>query len=470
MAKRTLNSLERFYYYRGELNVLSSIFVAVQLNKLPTKEQLFQTLKKLIEEYPQLHCNIFKDETNGELIIKSIEKRPIEFDDVVEYVSSRDDDEGINDIFKNYQFPYHVEKPLWKILIDRDKRRQTLVVNHVLFDGISCVKFWESFFMTLNDLSAEEGDNNEALFSPQVDVNTVPVVHPYENWPVTWKYVILRPLLATIFKWSPSALLRLNPNLFQFKSYIFPSGLLESKKDNMKTGFQIRNDNCQFILKLSSVKLKRVLRECKSNKVSLTSFLASLICLTLKNTSKSDDYKGSILKVDIPMNTRKALGDRFNDLDSKTLQLGNLVASLQIEKDMNDLDDIWAAAKDFQHGLKLQSVDNINETINNTKLLDVVDEADFVIEKLKTNGPPGTFEITNLGFQSFCLKENPDAEFIVEDSIFNEPQSTASIFTCAVVSTQLGGLTCSISYPREIKSQFQPFVDSISNYFSTRED
>lgn len=65
--------------------------------------------------------------------------------------------------------------------------------------------------------------------------------------------------------------------------------------------------------------------------------------------------------------------------------------------------------------------------------------------------PSSTFEMTNLGFQKFSSLESK--KYFVVDAKFNEPQLVASIFTCAVISTPLGGLNCSVSYPKDISTE-----------------
>lgn len=468
MLERKLSSLEKHYYYRSELNVLSCIYLGVELNKIPTKAQLTSVLRQIILEYPQLHCNIFIDEKDGEPYIKSIDEMPILFDGVVEDITwSLESEANINRIFRDYKFPYHIEYPLWKVLINSSSRKMILIVDHILFDGMSCVEFWNEFISKLNAGSTDTQEFSNVLFTAKEDKISVPGFHPYENWPITLKYKVLRPIISKIFEWRPSLITSKNAKLVQFKNYVFPDSSMIESANKGGDYYAIKNDNCQCTLNVPTDELSDVLKTCRSQKVSLTSFLAALMCKTLEESVESKGYAGSLIKIDIPMNTRKVCMLNLN-CEPKGCKIGNFVAPLELQYNMNDCRNIWEVAKYFQERLYVQSVDNISDTINNVKLLDVVDNAEFIKEKLRVAGLPGTFEITNLGLQKFDQTPGLSSEFKVEDAFFNEPQGISNIFTCAIISTPVGGLNCSISYPRNIKAEFQPFIERVRNKVSEK--
>lgn len=456
--ERKLSSLERFFYDRSRLNLHSCFFLGLQLNQLPSRNQIARALRTTIGKYPQLHQNVAIDPEDRKPFIKNV--GVIEFDDVVEYVEwDRFDEEATNYVFRTYNFPYFVEKPLWKILIHEKESRLLLLLDHALFDGISAVIFWKSF---MSSLSSDSNDGFDVLYRPERGSITQEHAHAYDMLPTSWGLMAKKVVLGTIFKLMPSIITSTSGNQFRFLDYSFPHGLLTHKSDD-DYPYQIRNDNCQLNICVEPARLSDLLSACKFHRVSLTSLISAVLAISLRQNVEDGKSTGSKIKIDIPMNTRGACAKLLGSSDCLT-SMGNFVAGATIDYDLHGSATIWETAEIIHAQLTNQTKTDVMGTIDNVRLLDAADTTNFIRQKVKATGPAGTFEVTNLGAQEFAVGAEVQGQFCVEDAFFNEPQGLSDIFTCCTISTPQGGLTCSVSYPRDIKSSVEPCLDFLRSY------
>ncbi|QLL33610.1 hypothetical protein HG536_0E05210 [Torulaspora globosa] len=459
-SKRKLSSYEKFHYDRSRLNLHSCFYLGIELNELPEKRLICHALKETIANHPQLHQTIAIDPEDNQPYIKNID-RVLKFDDVADYVPFAYTEDSINQLFRDRKFPYCVEEPLWKLLILENDKKCLLLLDHTLFDGMSALAFWKSFMKSLPD-EAEESDDD--LWAPSQESSSQEC-HPYERWPTTWGSVCKALLVGALFKLCPSAVLAVGRDQLRFKNYQFPDGLFVDNGSIGRSRYHIRNDNCQQTLQIEPGRLRDLLSACKRHGVSLTSFLAALLAISMDKCLEQDCYTGSYLKIDVPMNTRKACAEVLN-IPENSMTMGNYVAPTELRYNLRTTDDVWQTAKRLCKVLKSQTTTDVISTINNVRLLDVADTAKFIEEKLKAGGPSGTFEITNLGAQDFCRGSND--RFLVENAVFNEPQSISDVFTCSIISTPLGGLSCCLSYPRAIKRSIEPCIDNLKEFLDQR--
>ncbi|QLQ81171.1 hypothetical protein HG537_0E05260 [Torulaspora globosa] len=460
-SKKKLCSLEKFHYDRSRLNLHSCFYLGIQLNELPKKRLLCYALRETIAKHPQLHQTIALNLEDNQPYIKNIDG-VIKFDDIAEYVPFDYAEDNINQIFRDQKFPYCVEKPLWKLLILESDTKCLLLLDHTLFDGMSAVAFWTSFMESLSD---EAGECDDDLWAPSQE-SPIQDRHVYELWPTTWSSLCKALLVGILFRLCPSVVMAVGKDQLRFKKYQFPDGLFTENGSIGQSRYHIRNDNCQQSLQVEPSHLRVLLSACKSHSVSLTSFLAALFALSMDKCLEQDSYTGSYLKIDVPMNTRKACAEVL-DIPESSLMMGNFVAPTELRYDLGTTDDIWRLAKELNKDLKRQTRTDIVSTINNVRLLDVADTVKFIEEKIKADGPSGTFEITNLGTQDFC-KGRSNGRFLVENAMFNEPQSISDVFTCSVISTPLGGLSCSLSYPRAVKRTIEPCIDDLKEFLDQK--
>lgn len=454
MHLRQLSSLEKYFYQRSNLNLHSCFYVSVILNELPPKQHISHALKKTIAKFPHLRCNIIKDDK--EIYFKDIisSTNPLYFDDIVEYKEWESlTEENINSIFKTYSFPYFVDKPLWKLIVVPKTDQLLLLLDHLLFDGMSAVNIWQSIMSEIPTTN-EHLSNDDVIFSLTDSSSEVSLgkQHPYESWPVPLSWKLKRTIVKVLFYWFPYSILSPSPRLLHFKDYSFPKNIFTDNSKPNKSIYELICDNSQYILHIGPRKISTVLEYCKKNKFSLTAFLSSLFTLSLIESKDKIKNEGSIIKISVPMNTRNICKDKLQ-LPEKDIQLGNLIAGLDLLYD-NDQDhlELKQLATNLQGQLITQSITNFDETMNNMKLLDIADTKKFMECKVTPKPgedriyPASTFEVTNLGNQDF--KSN--SKFIVKDVFFNQPQGTGETYSYSIISTKNGGLNCCVSYPKPL--------------------
>lgn len=458
-----LSSLEEFFYYRSKWNLHSCFYTGIKLNQLPTKSQLSYALAETIKQFPPLYCNVHADD-EGKLTMSPFKTNCIQLDDVVDYKMDWEDwsSDNINSIFKDYQFDYLKEKPLWKVVIIPQLNTLLFVVDHVLTDGIGSTKFWDFF---LKQLGPNVDGEDFELFNPETSIareTAEESIHPYDQWPISWSWKLKRSLIPHIVRFKPDLVTGLDPAYLQFNDYKFPENLLDMEATK-PFNYVIQNSNIHWTLNVPQDQLKLVLTECKTHNVSLTSYLAAAFALALNNNinDKEDTNNGTKIKIDIPMNTRDICQSKLN-LDNSQVQLGNFVAGMEYVAERSKMVDVWDVAKDIQSTIIKSSKTDIDATIQQVKLLDVVNIKDYILPKVSNAGPGSTFEVTNLGFQKF---ETVSEEFIVEEAFFNEPQGISDIFTCSVVSTVKGGMNISISAPKTINDKLADVWTQIRTFF-----
>lgn len=458
---RQLSSLEEYFFYRSKWNLHSCFYTGIKLNKLPTRGQLNHTLSKLIKQFPQLHCNV-QHTGSDKLVLTPFKSQSINFDDVVDYKDDWDEwnSDNINSIFKQYHFTYFVETPLWKLVIIPQLNTLLFVVDHVLTDGIGSIKFWQAFMKHLGP----ETDTNVLFKVTELEDNNniINSLHPYDLWPISWSWKVKRSIIPFLVKFIPDLVTGLDPNLLQFNAYKFPQDLLDEESSEI-FNYSIHNTNVHWTLNVPQDKLKLLLTDCKNHNVSLTSYIAATFAVALnKNINDAEDTNsGAKIKIDIPMNTRNVCQSMLG-LDDSQLQMGNFVAGLEYVGERKDLENIWDVATLIQSSIIQSSQDKIDDTIQQVKLLDVVNIKDYILPKITNFGPGAAFEVTNLGFHEFEI-DNDD--FVVEDATFNQPQGISDIFSCCVVSSIKGGMNISISAPKKINDQLADVWTQVQTFF-----
>lgn len=461
MGLRKLSAFERYFYLRSVLNLHSCFYVGIKLNQLPTKTQLQHAVKRTIDKFVQLRSNVAIDKKDNKPYLKILDQS-IEFDDVVEFVDWMGlDENNVNYIFQNYAFPYHTEEPLWKILIIPHKRTLVLLMSHILFDGISGVIIWKEFLKNLQESTNAIENNITTVYVPDRYQSFANDHHAYEDWPINWKTKVSNFLLGQYLKWNPLTAESVEPSAEQFKfnNYSFPQGIFQKHLDSGDNLYQVRNDNLQWNVHLNSQELQKVLLLCKKHKVSLNSLITALFTKILTNRTDPSRYSGSKLSICVPINTRLAC-NKFLQNDDYTQQLGNFVAAANLNSYINDAKPLWELAGDFQSTIKQRSQDGVYSAIGECSSLNVIDIQKFLEARAAASKPADTFEVSNLGFQSFNDLEGP---FKVIDAFFNQPQGISANFFCSVLSTD-GGLNCHVTYPRDLKEDLTPCMQYADNW------
>ncbi|CUS21350.1 LAQU0S03e00540g1_1 [Lachancea quebecensis] len=450
---KSLSGLEEFFYYRSKQRLHTCFIVAITLNTRPTRGEIFHAIKTVVSKYPQLYSDVVA--RNGSLVLDPLQS-PFSLDDVVEFTALESlDEESSDKIFKEITFIYGTGKPLWKVLVLEDQRTFVLCSDHVILDGLSTTVFWGSFMRSLNASQPDSTSSDEVLFKPSPTIPHVPQ-HPYSQLPVSVSGLLLRFFVRFLVLMSflgvdligPVFVPSLGTKDFKFLHYRFPEGFLASDGT-------VRNDNCQLKINVSPNNLRALLRRCKEKKVSLSVFLLAVIAHSLKLVDATH-VEGSRIKASVPMNTRP-LVQKTMSVKPEAVEVGNFITGATLEYDKTSDDDIWQTAAKFREELLSQK--DSQRSIESTKLLELIDVDAFVERKKNAKYPGSTFEVTNLGFQSFDCGE--DDRYYVQDSIFNNPQGLGDVISCGCVATPVGGLNCSINFPRVISSDLKAPIEYI---------
>ncbi|SMN22348.1 similar to Saccharomyces cerevisiae YGR212W SLI1 N-acetyltransferase [Maudiozyma saulgeensis] len=468
MMLREISSLEQYFYYRCKLHLHSCFYLAVTVNNIPSKALLGYALQETIKKYPQTHCTVTLDSPDSPPRIKELSDSPIYFDDVVEYSKWESlDANNMNTIFKEYGFPFDNGKPLWKIIVLEKANQLVFVLSHIFFDGMSSTIFTTTFMEHLNGkFDGSKMADNCLLYTSSQDVEIA--VHAYDLWPVPLNWKIKRQLVKLLLKLSPGIVTGSDANLLQFKNYNFPDDFAKVPTDEIDT-FTVNNDNIQRVLRFPPEQLKTILTKCKEEKVSLTSFLTALFSIGLNNVSDDVLRNGKSFLVNIPMNTR-AICKEYLKIDDSALQMGNFIVGLEYPTslDIVSSDTIWSLASKVNEFIIDNRQNKISDQMNTAKLLDIADVQSYVRQKVENSygiGPGAAFEITNLGYNTFGGNSSDEGKkYYVTDALFNQPQGFSNIFNCSFVTTPIGGLTCSISYPKNLVVEMEPIwakVDEI---------
>lgn len=444
---KCLSGLEKFFYSRSKLGLHSCFLVAVQLNQSPSRSEICGAIKATVEECPHLYSDVV---TKGELPSLEPINEQILLEQVLEYTDYGLLDEDIcNKIFREVEFTYGSGKPLWKVLVLNDRRTLVLCTDHVILDGLSTVAFWKKFLGSLN-ATASTSLVSEVVFEPSVHNSVVPQ-HPYDRIPVTFFETMARALVQVLvflafLKIDLITTLFVPPlqkQYLKFKNYQFT-------RDYLAADGSVRNDNRLLKIVIPPQKLQNLLALCKGHNVSLSSLILAIMANSLKHVDSSQ-FDGTRAKISIPMNTRPFI-EKTLLAEPKSIEFGNFIVGGELEYDLSDAGDLWQTAAHFRHDLAVQR--NVRGSIMSTRLLDLVEVDHLMSVKASERYPSSTFELTNLGLQSFGCSEN-DKYFVV-DSSFHNPQGLSEVFSCAAVATPVGGLNCSISYPKSLSSDLDP--------------
>ncbi|CAB4256093.1 N-acetyltransferase [Maudiozyma barnettii] len=474
MTLRELSSLEQYFYYRCKLQLHSCFYLATTLNKIPPRTIFEYALQETIKKYPQAHCTVTLDAVNVTPNIKELSDSPIYFDDVVEYCEWDSlDTEKMNTIFKKYNFAFDNGRPLWKIIVLEKSNQLIFALSHIFFDGMSSTIFATTFLENLNrKVDDSKKRDNGLLYTSRKDVNIPP--HAYDLWPVPLAWKIKRQLVKLLLKVSPGVVTGTDKNLLQFENYNFPDDFVKVPADEEDT-FTVKNDNLQRILRFSPEQLKTILSKCKEEKVSLTSFLGALFSFGLNNVSSDVLRNGKSFSINIPMNTRPICKEYLN-VDESSLQLGDFIIGMEYPSTLDTVSNetFWSFATKINEYILDNRQNQISDQINTAKLLDVANVKSYVRQKVENAygiGPGAAFEVTNLGYVTFGSNSiEEDKNYYVTDAFFNQPQGFSNIFTCSIITTAIGGLTCSISYPKSLVVEMEPIwskVDEIIEKISS---
>ncbi|CCE64304.1 hypothetical protein TPHA_0H00960 [Tetrapisispora phaffii CBS 4417] len=467
MKLRELSGTEKFFFSRSVLNLHTCFYVTVKLNKLPTENELCSSLRKVIAKNRILRCNINK---NGDsAYINDIIENDNEFtvQDVIEYRDwNKFEEDEQNSVFQEINFKYGELKPLWKLIIASKINTIVLAMDHTFFDGSSATLFWKALLLELSSIDRDQLEDTDVVFSKaNIDDNYITALDISSNnllddCPISFASKIKRFIASKIFQYFPYTIIAPNSELLQFDDYSFPSSIFEDGCDK-PASYKLKNNSRRAIINIKPAQISNVLKYCRSKNIALTSYLSALISYYVNIYKDKSVNHGSAIKVEIPINLRGILKEKL-EMDIAP-DFGCYISStdLVIDSQLNG-STIDKLASTFQKQISNSVKENVDETIENIKITEVIDSFKFFEYKVTPKPsedkifPGATFEVTNLGRVSFETKND---NFFVEDALFGGSQSLTTIFTCYVISTDFGGMNLAITYSDSIKDFMEPVIE-----------
>ncbi|AMD18655.1 HBL247Cp [Eremothecium sinecaudum] len=438
---RSLNPFEELYYHKRGCNLHSCFVVGVTLNKPVERSTVQQVLIEVIKKNPILYQNIFKSESDNRLVVKAVTGK-IQLNDVYEVIDATSLDEATaNWIFKSIRFSYHSQTFLWKILALNGGQQLLYCFDHSLLDGMSTVIFWTDFMSVLNSVSSLQDLRLQDAVVYNGDGNVVLPAHPYDVWPSSWRYKLVRavlPFYNTYLKpYVPEAWTRVD--MFNFSDYSFPKGLFDDANNK-------RSDSKRISYRIEPDKLQSLSKQCREHGVSVTSWLAAKIMEAILKVERNHTT-GSKISISIPINSRTQIAEKMPNYPKEALRMGLFLTCAVLSYNIGSKEtEIWALASIFQK--QLREARYSESGVYTCKVLELLDVEEYVGSYKKQRYPSSTFEVTNLGLQDFKTTER-DLYYVV-DAVFIQPQGLSNILNVAVVSTPIGGLHASICIPRDI--------------------
>ncbi|KAI5957207.1 hypothetical protein KGF54_000135 [Candida jiufengensis] len=416
MDLRSPSLLERYqlcrvdnkYYPNFNITVKYPIFQNYDSNQLSIL--LSNAIHRVIEKNPILGCNYFKTNDNDEdyknYMIRAID---IKYDDLIVNESSDIDEEyftNLNDIF----LEINVNKPLWRLIIN--KNYLTIVCSHIYFDGNSGCFFHKDLMEEINILNQKNLKDlpNLELISRAEDIKSVPPSITDTS------SVFSLPIIQTIKNLTSIYIPWFNETT---KYPIFKTTPISVD--------QILNNRFK-ILRINSQKLSKLLTYVRSNKLTLTPFLAAI---SLKILSKY--YPEKALDVTIPLNGRK--------YDQSIDKYQGCVAESVIKLDP-PFDNIETSGK---ISTKLTKDLESRNPFYQVALLKLVNIKDFFRQRIGSYGRH-TVELSNVGKLPF------------EDCYFNQGCGFGCHLQLNVVS-DLNGMNVLFGCIEEIEDVFYKVVD-----------
>lgn len=422
---RTLDVLEKYYYWRTQLKYYSNCRIVAEYNVVLSEETVFTALEQMLRSFPQLCTKI---SSNG---FKAQLNENICFGDVVEFIEDDrlNDSEVLLNKFHNNAFNLNEDSVLWRLKIV-NKKVVVFYYDHILYDGGSGKNFHEEFAKALATPDGKSilkyKDMNSLVFQlsylDSLKYSIMPSPFQVINYSPRWCTLIyaifqdLAPQFVTKFirfwfEKQPYA------NLLTYRNFSFDSSGLKCN-----TG----NNRCK-IINIPSSELKLLLKLCKDHNVKLTSLIVIIGQMSMGAVLKTtDDLKTSVpvdIRKFIDLDKGKEISPMFSDV------FGIYMSAVEIELPAlskfcpNDQVD-WDLV-DYVHGKIHQQIPYSPELVG---LLKYVDPKKFIIDKIKKQNK-SNLEVSNLGVIS--NKQYPQ----ILNAWFDQPPE---MFSVNVISSNAG--------------------------------
>lgn len=454
MILTELKGIDRFQATRSILGVYPNIYLGVTFEKFPSSSQWRKAILHAFRTHYRLGCNVKVQDSKVYLNLITNEQSVYWDDIVLEKDWSEFGEEESNFIFQKLDFKYNTDTILWRLIMVPKMNMCVLVTSHALCDGISLCNIWNTLCEALDINNTDElmeVNNNNVIFekSNYPELKGKDLSHPFHkiNSPISWS--IKKLFAPKVFPLMPNTFLSPDRDLVQFKDFDIKRDILSDTSNENQYCLKDNNKTWKFHIEKNN--LERILMECKTHKVSLTSYIAAAIIISFNKVNKNK-FSGSKVKISIPMNARKFCIDNLK-IDNKSLQIGNFICGMNFSNSIQNEQDIWVIAISCQKDIFKYTKTNAIEKLHEVKMLDVVDSNLIVKTKSNLRYPSETFGISNLGLETI-----ESQKFEINDIEFGVPPGFWHYSSFSLISTPSIGLKGYMCYPRTLYKEFEPFI------------
>lgn len=393
-----LSLLQRYFLARNEAGVYSSFLTGAKLDKPIVKDDLERAINSLVSQRKTLRSTVVDGKVHEITIVPS---------DVTLYVTGDQEMEDLLNEIHETKYPVDQNKPMWTLFVYGNWL--IYACNHIFSDGTGSILVVEDLIRLLNGQE----------LTPDVDFSAKydKIIKP--SWLHFTKTIVKE--LSTVVKSIGST---------KNESRVITT-------QSFKT--QIR------IIKLDRGRFQKIKQFTKREVLSFTELLMCLNYLVLEHLS--DD---PLIKIDIPINQRRALGDGR--------AYGAYVSSIVFElpRDIKTWGDLKSQVKIKQS--------SIEKSVQDVGMLKYIDMKTYIESNVSNGLQLNRVEISNLG-----LREHITGNYTADEYIFSQSYNPthATLNNSLISSTDW--TTIVVTAPLELPN-FKRYFKSIELLFEKLSD
>ncbi|GEQ71455.1 hypothetical protein JCM33374_g5139 [Metschnikowia sp. JCM 33374] len=456
VIERPLGAGENFFRCRTELGFYYNFASVAAYSRDLTQDVslLYRALRKSVLDYHLLVCNVFQDTAKGIQVVRPVDV--VTLGDVVRFEpwsfspsNTPVPEKCLHDLCRESLFNFNVEKPLFKMFV-YGTHDVGASFEHTLFDGVVAMYFQE---ILLENLAfCDDASNNSAYLDmygavPE-NIDSSTIVFDY-NADKQYLRNSLPPPLEMVMQ-DPSV--DYSDNDPHHYSKHPPAGFPEkwpgrfpATKD-MTVAFKSFN--------IPPHQFGQILKKCKENKVTFTSYLNCIQALALNPIYGDKHHSSSVVAITLRrfLSPNKVPPEYRNILTKDGYRILGMYANMGVP-------EFIAPLKHFSWDYVREIHANSAQSVKNDKLLNMrkqwYDEASVIGDNRGFFDPAigknkaDSVKISNLGLARFPIYEvgSNKQPWTIHDIVFAQDLApNASEFVFNLVSSPKGGLNVVMSY------------------------
>ncbi|CCE72989.1 Piso0_000597 [Millerozyma farinosa CBS 7064] len=438
---------EKYYLCRSAEKYTTNVSVIGRYNKHIDKVVLSNALRSLIVKNPEFCCNFFSDEPyekikkqNGKPYrLKPLSK--IAFQDVVfyEWIEKDLDDEILDRLDTEYS-GININEPLWKLIIFENTASQYLSFSydHTLWDGKSGQFFHEELLSEIEQFSKSKDITfRDDLFDYEKDQSALPVLpkssdkmfdlYDIDMW-YTLKHIVKEIIPTRITNYLTSNSFS---DPYTLIDYPFPKEDIQSSRISTKLR----------LVHVDASSLNKLVKNCKENGVTLTSYMTTLMTYCLKETVLSNIGKNKVAKISIPMSGRRYYPDKAQETKFG-LYVGAINYNIKLDKITEG--NMKTLSQSLLNNMRIAL--ETQEPFKFCSLLKLINIWDFLGAKVEKNDRD-TVAFSNLGMTN---AEKGGWKLI--ELIFSQSNGIYTNYSMSTISTPEAGLNITFGYSKYLEN------------------